>query len=92
MIPFGEKNGIRLCDGNSVVSRDLSLKEVSEYNGIVRIIVRSVCKQFDRANGFQYSNLMQFDSLTFQQKILINWFNGLGTVVLSLISENPCQD
>ena len=89
MIPFGEKNGIRLCDGNSVVSRDLSLKEVSEYNGIVRIIVRSVCKQFDRANGFQYSNLMQFDSLTFQQKILINGFNGLGTVVLSLISENP---
>ena len=39
--------------------------------------------------GFQYSNLMQFDSLTFQQKILIDGFNGLGTVVLSLISENP---
>ena len=39
--------------------------------------------------GFQYSNLMQFDSLTFQQKILIDGFNGLGIVVLSLISENP---
>ena len=39
--------------------------------------------------GFQYSNLMQFDSLTFQQKILIDGFNGLGTVVLSLISDNP---
>ena len=39
--------------------------------------------------GFQYSNLMQFDSLTFQQKILIDGFNRLGTVVLSLISENP---
>ena len=32
---------------------------------------------------------MQFDALTFQQKILIDGFNGLGTVVLSLISENP---
>ena len=39
--------------------------------------------------GFQYSNLMQFDSLTFQQKILIDGFNGLGTVDLSLISGNP---
>ena len=39
--------------------------------------------------GFQYSNLMQFHSLTFQQTILIDGFNGLGTVVLSLISENP---
>ena len=38
--------------------------------------------------GFHYSNLMQFDSLIFQQKILIDGFNGLGTVVLSLISEN----
>ena len=38
---------------------------------------------------FQYSNLMQFDSLTFQQKILIDGFNNLGTVVLSLISEIP---
>ena len=47
---------------------------------------------FDRAKllmGFQYSNLMQLDSLTFQQKILIDGFNGLGTGVLSLISENP---
>ena len=31
---------------------------------------------------------MQFDSLTFHQKILIDGFNGLGTVVLSLLSEN----
>ena len=50
---------------------------------------------FDRANGlsifqfFKISNWMQFNSLTFQQKILIYGFNGLGTVVLSLISENP---
>ena len=46
---------------------------------------------FDRAKllmGFQYSNLMQLDSLTFQQKILIDGFNGLGTGVLSLISVN----
>ena len=41
-----KKNGFRSCDGNSVFSRDLILKEVSELNGIVRIIVRSVCKQF----------------------------------------------
>ena len=39
--------------------------------------------------GFQYSNLMQFDSLTFQQKKLIDGFHGLEKVVLSLISENP---
>ena len=57
-----KKNGIRLCDGNSVVSRFLSLKEVSEYNGIVRIIVRSVCKQFDRANGL---SIFQFDAIRF---------------------------
>ena len=39
--------------------------------------------------GFQYSNLMQFYSLTFQQIVLIDGFHGLGTVVLSLFSENP---
>ena len=39
--------------------------------------------------GFQYSNLMQFDSLTFQQNILIDGFHKLGTVFLSLVSENP---
>ena len=39
--------------------------------------------------GLQYSNLMQFDSLTFQQKILIDGFNELGTVAVSIISENP---
>ena len=44
---------------------------------------------FDRANWLSYSNLMQFDLLTFQQKILIDGFNGLGTVFLSLISGNP---
>ena len=41
---------------------------------------------FDRANGL--SILKQFDSLTFQQKILIDGFNRIGTVVLSLISKN----
>ena len=40
---YGKKS---LCDGYSGFSRDLILKEVSELNGIVRIIVRSVCKQF----------------------------------------------
>ena len=39
--------------------------------------------------GFQYYNLMHFDSLAFQQRIVIDGFNGLGTVVLSVISENP---
>ena len=39
--------------------------------------------------GFQFSNSMQFDSLTFKQKILIDGFNGLGIIALSLISENP---
>ena len=42
--------------------------------------------------GFQYSNLMQFDSLTFQQKILIDGFNGFGTVVMSFIPEIQDQD
>ena len=37
--------------------------------------------------SFQYANLMPFDSLTFQQKILIDGFNGLGAVVLPLISK-----
>ena len=36
----------------------------------------------------QHSDSMQFDSL-FSAKILIYRFNGLGTVILSLISENP---
>jgi hypothetical protein len=39
----------RLCDqtiGNSVFFRDLIHIEVSELKGIVRFIVRSVCKQF----------------------------------------------
>ena len=43
---FGQKNGFRSCDGNSVFSRDPILKEVSELNGIVRIIFSSVYKQF----------------------------------------------
>ena len=42
----GKKNGFRPCNGNSVFTRDLILNEVSELSGIVRIIVRSVCKQF----------------------------------------------
>ncbi len=36
----------RSCDRNSDFFRDLNLMEVSELNGIVRFIVRSVCKQF----------------------------------------------
>ena len=42
--------------------------------------------------GFQHSDLMQFDSLTFHQRFcsmgsMDNY--GLGAFVLSLISENP---
>ena len=35
--------------------------------------------------GFQHSDLMQFD---FSAKILIDGFDGFGTIILSLISEN----
>ena len=58
-------------------SRDLILKEVSELNGIVRIILRSVCNQFHHANGL---SIFQFDAvlfIDFQQKILIDGFNGI---------------
>ena len=44
---------------------------------------------FDRANGL---SIFQFDAILFidfSAKDLIDGFNGLGTVVLSLISENP---
>ena len=34
-------------DSNSVFSRDRILKEVSELNGIVRIINGSVCNSFE---------------------------------------------
>ena len=58
------------------------------------VLFGSLLDQFVREivlMGFRYSNLMEFDSLSFQQKILIDRFNGLGAVVLSLISasENP---
>ena len=46
LVTIWSKNGFRSCDGNSVFSRDLILNEVSESNGIARIIVRSVCEQF----------------------------------------------
>ena len=59
---FGKKHGCHSCNGNSVLSRDLNLKEVSELNGINRIIVRSVCKQVDRANGL---SIFQFDAVWF---------------------------
>ena len=57
----GKKNGFRLCDGNSVFSRDLILRDVSELNGIVRVIVRSVCER-DRINGL---SIFQFDGVRF---------------------------
>ena len=44
---------------------------------------------FDRANGL---SIFQFDAVLFvdfSAKILIDGFNGFGTLVLSLISENP---
>ena len=44
---------------------------------------------FDRANGL---SIFQFDAvrfIDFQQKTLIDGFNVLGTVILSLISEIP---
>ena len=58
------------------------------------VLFGSLLDQFVREivlMGFRYSNLMEFDSLSFQQKILMDRFNGLGAVVLSLISasENP---
>ena len=51
-IPIIERSGVwsnkwfHSCDCNYVFSHDLIIKEVSELNGIVQIIVRSVCKQF----------------------------------------------
>ena len=48
---------------------------------------------FDRAYGLSIlQNLVKFDSLTFQQKIFINGFNGLGILVLSLILKIQDQD
>ena len=41
-----------------------------------------------RLMGFQHSDLMQFDSLIFQQRFCSSGFNGFGTLVLSLIFEN----
>jgi hypothetical protein len=49
----------RLCDQNSDLFRDLILMEVSGLNGIVRFIVRSVCKQFCSC---QCAAIFEFDT------------------------------
>ena len=62
-------------------SRDLILKDVSELNGLFGSLLDQFLGSFDRANGLSYSNSMEFESLTFQQKILVDGFNGLVIVV-----------
>ena len=44
---------------------------------------------FDRANGLSIFQSDAVRSLDFSATVLIDGFNGLGTVVSSLISENP---
>ena len=63
--------------------------EVSEANGVVWFIVGSVCKQF--WSFFRAFNIRIWCSSIhhFSARILIEGFNGLGTVVLSLISKKP---
>ena len=53
------------------------------------LLLDQFVSSFDHANGLSIFYLMQFDSFSFQQKSLIYGFNREGTVVLSLISENP---
>ena len=81
---------LRSCDGNSGFFRDLIFMEVSEWNFNVQFIVRSVCRQFDRAHGL---STFRFDAvcfIDFSAKILIDWFIGIAigfrTVFLSLVS------
>ena len=54
---------------------------------------RSLLDQFvsssDRANGLPILQFDAFEFVDFSAKILIDGFIGLGTVVMSLISENP---
>jgi hypothetical protein len=78
---------LRSCDRNSDFFLDLNRMEVSELDGIIRFIVRSVCKQF-------CSCLCAFNIQI--RCRLIHWlfnkakrFNGLETNFLSLIHKNP---
>ena len=60
---FGQKNGFRLCNCNSVFSRDLILKEVSKLNGIVwpsASLLGQFSSRFGRANGL---SIFQFDAV-----------------------------
>ena len=43
----------------------------------------------DRANGLSTYRFDAIQFIDFSAKILIDGFNELGTVILSLISENP---
>ena len=54
------------------------------------LLLDQFVSSFDRANGL---SIFQFDAVRLiefsaKDKILIDRFNGLGTVVLSIISEN----
>ena len=61
--------------------------EVSEFNCIVLLIADKFVGSFDLATGLSTFRLDAV--IDFSANILINGFNELGTVVLSLISENP---
>ena len=83
------KNVFCSCDGNSGSSRNLILMEVLKLNGIAPFIVGSVCRRFDCAHGL---STFRFDAvwfIDFSAKILIDGYNGLETVILSLISKYP---
>ena len=59
---------------------------------LIRITLSETLNAQERQTRELLALVFQFDAvdlLTFQQKILMYGFNGLGTVVLSLISENP---
>ncbi len=71
----------RSCDQNSDLFRDLNLMKVSELNGIVRYIVRSVCRKFACANVL---SIFEFDAKDFDHRI--QWFTN---ILLSLIYKNP---
>ena len=67
---------------------DLILMEVLESNSIVWFIASLVCKNLIRSNVLEHLNLRQFND-HFSMRILIDGFNGIGTVTMCLISEKP---
>ncbi len=86
---YGQIYMVLSRDRNSDFFRDLILMEVSELNGIVLFIARSVCKQFDIESLYDF-NLqilcriaLQIDFLTFQQGFWSAGLNGLETFFVS---------